>query len=895
MLNRTCLWLRSVFLRRRLEREMQEEMNAHLEESAARLMARGMSADDARLAARREFGNVTYLQEEGRYARGTARLDALTADLRFALRQYARKPGTTIVMFVVLVAGMCISTLIFSITHSMIVQPPPGIERDPALVHVRGSQSTGGDVRTSRFLSEEEVAEYARLTDHFAAFAAWTQAGVALDAGTDVDRKGLSAHAKFVTGDYFPVLGVQPLLGPGLPAIAGDDATQAAVAVLGYVAWDRIFGKDPGVIGSTIHVNGVPFTIVGIAPQKFSGILGEVSANHLWLPLSARRQVIPGPAGNFRAAARLKPGVSLSAATAAVQVVAARTIDPADEVDAIDPSTEVVPLRGANSDPSYEEGLLPGIIAMGLLGLVVLLVTCTNVSALLTGLATARRQEIAIRLSLGAARTRLIRQLLTESALLAIVAAAAALGTIALALDVLRNFVARMPIQLEMTWPAAAFTFGVALAVGIAFGVSPALHATRLAVATALRDSTASIAAKRARLQRGLVVAQIAFTQPLTVLLSAALVLAFTELKPDIETEVASRLISLSIPPAFSVYQDSALALQRRIATGRLQTRLEETPGIEAVIADWGNDQDLGAFEVHPDDRGDRAVQSHVQLDMEFASEGHFAMKGIPIIRGRDFRSADHPAPDSLAEVATIIGADLAGRLWGGADPIGRRLRAVEDSLAGPSRLVVVGVIDDPLADASGTPQDYRVFLPADSAGLVGKMLLRTAGDARPFVPTVRAIAQQEIPASVTSVSTVAQNQEKDQKRVRMLTKGVAVAGIAALLLSALGLYAVVAFSVAQRTKEIAIRIAVGASGAHIARKFIVDGLRLSAFGLLIGLPVSLIALRLVLNQPSMPQVSMPWVTAIAGFSIAAVATLAAWLPARRAAAVDPAVTLRRE
>lgn len=558
MLNRARLWIRSVVLRRRIEREMQEEMAQHLDRAAERLRARGLSAEEAAREARREFGNVTYLQEEGRLARGTGALDALVADSRFAFRQFARRPGTTLIMLGVLTVGLCISTIMFSIVHRMAVQPPAGIAHADDLVRIRGSQQGRASGRVARGFSQDELLEYRKLAGPFAAVAGWTSAMAALDAGDDVERRALDAMVTFVTEDYFPMLGVRPALGAGFRGSADP------VAVIGHAAWSQLFDGDPGVIGSTVAVNGVPVTVVGVAPEEFNGVDGS-DAWQLWMPLAARETVMRGVPAPFKAAARLRPGMTAEVASGAVRVVAARAAQAeaargpaASQQVPVRPSAEVVPLLAGNGSPTFDGEVWSMSLGVGLLGMLVLLVTCTNVSALLTGLAVARRHEIAVRLSLGADRGRILRQLLTENAVLACVAGAAALGLAALALRAADVLLPPLPMKLEITGQAVAFTFGVALAAGLVFGLSPALHATRLALAGVLRDSASHIAAARGRLQRALVVAQIAFSMPLVVLL-IALLLALralygqggaTALDDRLATISVRTHIPSSVPPA---------------------------------------------------------------------------------------------------------------------------------------------------------------------------------------------------------------------------------------------------------------------------------------------------------------------------------------------------------
>jgi predicted permease len=905
MLNRARLLIRSIVLRRRLEREMQEEMASHLDRSTERLMARGLSAQEARRQAIREFGNVTYLQEEARFARGTRWLDALAGDLRFALRHFARRPGATLTMFLVLAIGMSISSLLFSYVHSYAVQPPPGLARHDALVRIRGSQAAAEGERGARGFSDQEFLEYQGLSSQFSDVAGWADAMVALDAGAGAERSGLDARVTFATENYFSVLGLRPVLGPGLPTGATGDA---AVAVIGYTAWDELFGKSPDAIGSTVTVNGVAVTIVGVAPERFIG-MGPIARFTLWMPLAARQMVTPGGAGGLRAVARLRPGTTAGEATAATRVIARRmsrveelpTRDPETgaAIRDLDRSTEVVPLLASSGDPMFERDVRLMSLMVGFLGLMVLLVTCTNVSALLTGLATARRQEIAIRLSLGAARARLIRQLLTESALLASLAAAAALGIVWMVTRSVVRLIPHFPLEMGINWPVTLFTFGVALAVGGLFGLSPALHATRIAIASALRDSSASIAAARARLQRGLVVAQIAFTQPLIVLLAAALLLILGNYEVRTRTALADRLVQVQLRTQERISGKSPAAVEAkrelRAKLDRIVAKLQATPGVEAAVIEGGWSGRIGGYFVHPADRVLGAPQNAVQLSGETVAEGYFAAMDVPLLRGRGFGPRDASSVEPRAdEVPVIVNGNLARRLWAGADPVGRRLQAATDTTSGARTLTVVGVVDDGLPEERRAGEGYRVYLPRDTSRISTVMLLRTASSAEPLLPTIRSVVQAEAPGTSTRVRTLASIEEEGRRDFRMFTIGVSAAGLMALLLSAIGLYGVVAFSVSQRRGEIAVRIAVGARTRQIVQRFVADGLRLSALGLLIGLPVSLIGLRAMLAaDDSFRYVPLPSVTAIAAFGVILVATAAAWIPARRAAAVDPAITLR--
>lgn len=907
MLRRASLRLRSIVLRRRLEREMQEEMAEHLERAAARLIARGLSAQEARRQAMREFGNVAWLQEQARDARGGRWAETLAADVRFALRHFGRRPGTTAVIVAVLAIGMSVSTSLFSFLRSYSVESPPGIPPAANLVRIRASES-GPEGAGTRTFSRDELRGYESLTDVFGAVAGWADAGVTIDVGGDDGRRMHQGAATFVTDDYFAVLGVRPVLGAGLPA--GGSAGGAPVGVISHAAWNDLFGRRRDVIGATLGVDGVPVTIVGVAPPRFVGG-GILTPYKVWLPLSSRPLWVPDSEGDdeaFRAAARLRAGVSLARATSAVRVVAARAAAADDApADALERrrTSDVVPLLAASGDPNFERKLRLMTVAFAGLALLVLLVTCTNVSALLTGLAMARRREIAIRLSMGAARRRIVRQLLTESVLLATTAGAAALGIVWLLHHAATALIPEMPFTVEVSAPAAAFTFAVALAAGVLFGLSPALHATRLTVASALKDSDAKVAGARGRLQRVLVVAQIAFTQPLIVgVVALALLLAGAYERQGLN-DAGDRILSLRLRPAGAAAAardpDAASSPERRDGIERLRERLERTPGIARAVLDPRYATTLDGYVAHPDDRVDGGTREPLRLSAPAVAPGYFAAMGIPLVLGREFAPADVRAAPARpgADLPVVIGQDLARRLWPGANPLGRRLLPPADSAASAPTLTVVGVVDRPADEDRTSGQGYRVYLPPDSARAAASLalLIRTTGPAQPLVPAIRAAAREELPGmTISSLRTVA-DMESEVRHAYYVTAAVlAVGGLLALFVAAIGLYAVVAFAVAQRTGEIAVRVAVGARARQIVGRFLGEGVWLGAIGVGVGLPLSLVGLWMLLAaDPELPGVPLGWVGAAAAVGVLAVATAATWVPARKAAGVDPAIVLRRE
>ena len=473
--------------------------------------------------------------QEQRQARGIRWIDSAVTDFRFGLRHVARKPISALTIVLVLALGIGFNAAIFLLLYSFVNSPPAGTTPDDSQVRIRGINRGIGQLTIGREFSYPEYREYAAQQKLFSSVAAWTSLDVVLDVGGAQERL-VSGAATYVTANYFQVLGVRPILGAGLPTDLPDTPpSPPLVAVISHVVWERHFDRAPDIVGRTLKVNGVPVSIAGVAPRRFVGARTGGSQVRVWVPLGARPVLQRGTsfdlgsydAATFGIVAHLQPEVTPEQTLPTVEAIAARTAREATRMVSGDAgSTDVVPLRADNYfPPSGETPGIAGRVVTLMIPLIILAITCTNVSALQAGLAVARRREIAVRLSLGASRGRVVRQLVTESVLLAL--AAGALGLFVVWV-LWRLFESSIPdLQLVLDWPAFAFTFGIALATGILFGLSPALHATRLAVSEGLKDTASGVVvAARSRLQSGLVIAQIAFTQP-ALLMMGALILAF--------------------------------------------------------------------------------------------------------------------------------------------------------------------------------------------------------------------------------------------------------------------------------------------------------------------------------------------------------------------------------
>jgi predicted permease len=611
----------------------------------------------------------------------------------------------------------------------------------------------------------------------------------------------------------------------------------------------------------------------------------------VWVPFSAR-PVLQHAATDLTSydpaflglAARLQPGVQASQTLPTVAAIGARSMQfvTGPQTSGIR-STDVVPMLAGNYFPPSGEA--PDTIARAsslMIPILILLVTCTNVSALLAGLAIARRREIAVRLALGAARRRIVRQLVTESILLAIAAAALALLVIWILLRFVESSVADVHVVID--WRVVLFTLVVAVAAGVIFGLSPALHGTRVPLSDVLKDAASGVVAPRSRLQSGLVVAQIALTQPL-LLGMGALILELREDLAKVPSPVfADRVLDVrfNTNPRYG-----ALDQAREDTLRRLQDRFAALPGVVAIVPQANADDYFDAAVYRADQIGDEDRRLSVRAHA--APAGYFSLMGIPIIRGRDFETADREDPTAI-----VIGSTAASRLWPGVEPVGRRLVSFSPTRRG-GIFTVVGVVDETRAGLQDSGDEIRVFVP--SVAVTGHFLIRTQAPAQPMAPVIRAEAVAEAPdLPLLSVRTLDAIESEQRTSLTRAVAGIGGAGALALFLSAIGLYATVALAVRHRVREIGIRTALGADRQQVVRWFLMRGLRLCLVGLGLGLTLSVVAVRLIAAlQGEEPSSSIAGLAAlVAGIAIA-VALFATWIPARRAAAIDPILALRVE
>ena len=856
-------------------------------------MRRGMTEAEARQAARREFGNVASLQEAARDARGGEGIEVLIRDVHFAFRHFARTPLTAITLILVLALGIGVNSALFSIVQTLTMRPPPGVPANDALVRVRGITLERAQGRlVPRDFSVPELDAVASHREVFSSVAGFARDQVVLDVGDGSELRPISGH--FVTPNFFATLGIRPAVGPGLPVGPTADAPGSELAVvIAHLLWEQI-GGDTAIIGRAVRLNDVPVRVVGIAPRNFHGAADHSGLPSFWMPLEARATITrssPHALASrdstlLQAVGILAPTVSIEQATAVVRVVAkASAPETPTNGDPKDHTTDVVALRGMTDVTADGEAIAIGAL-IGIGGLLVLLIACTNVSALLVGTAVARRREIAIRLALGASRRRLVRQLVTESSLIAVAGGALGLTLYWWITQIIAWLMFDIGIGPDLG--TVAFTMVFALGTGIVFGLSPALHATRLDVASGLKDASGG-ATSRTRLQRVFIVAQIALTQPLLVGVAMVIAVTLGEVGGGTQSPIADRLVRVEFGMEGGVgSRESKVARIRAV-----MDRVAVLPGVDAVVPQ-ASAFDIAEFRVHPSDRGEGTrSEETVRTNLEGTAPGYFALQNIPMLRGRELVVADSAGGD----MAVVIDSELARGFWGHADPVGRRLAVTpRASSSGRRTAVVVGVFDTAHVPVRGAG---RVYTADGARWRKDSYLVRTQGPGADVIPAIRRLVRAEIPdipIYSRGLLTLEQLARVERNEVLQISAGLSGGGLLALLLASIGLYGVVALAVRQREREIGVRVALGARPRQVVGMFLASGVRLSVLGLFLGLPLSIVALYLIASSfAGQIPLDMPLVGLAIAAVVITVASLASWIPARRAAVVDPLVTMRAE
>jgi predicted permease len=912
------LRLRSLLRRSRVEAELDEELRGHLEHQAQAFVERGMSPEEARWAALRAMGNVESHKEECREARGVRLLEDLVGDVRYTLRGIRRNPSFAAVVVVSLALGIGANSAIFSVLDAVLLARLPVRDPDKLVLltwsaprwpdayvdDLEGSSYKTGDEAGTTSYSFPSAAfhEFERRTTQLASVVGFAANDEHVNIG--LNGRADDALVQAVSGGYFEAMGVVPALGR-LILPADDTDSAPPVAVVSYRFWQRKLGSDPAVAGRPIVVNGTPVTVAGVAAPEFFGF-ERGNPPDLWLPLSfysaqwarlSPEERLDDPRVWWMGViGRLKPGATREQAAAELGTLfsGVLTARPGKGDASPAPRLAVTP-AGRGLEHLQRRFSTSLFLLMAMVGLL-LAIACANVAGLLLARAAARRQEIATRLSLGAPRQRLVRQLLVESTVLALLGGAAGLAVAYWAAAVLVGFFAesrnRILLDVRLDGRVLLFTAVVSVGCGVFFGLAPALRLTRSAALSPGRGDRRTGLAARSRSGKVLVALQVGLG--LVLLVGSGLMLGTLRRLQSVDVGFPrERLLVFDVKPGLNSYEGQRLANYYE----ELTRRVAAIPGVESVafslLGPIGSGESSGQLEIP----GVSQPGARLDYHRHIVSPGYFEALGVPLLAGRSIGAQDTPTAPRVA----VVNRTFVEQYFHGANPLGHVLR--QGSADKPFDAEVVGIVGDVRYNQvrnAAPPTAYFSYRQAsprpDYVPFFMNYLVRTKGDPRSVQLELQRAAlalDKDVPlVNVRSEETVIEQVLFLERAFDWLTTAF---GAVALVLAGVGLYGTISYTVAQRTNEIGVRIALGATRATILVWVLRQTTLVVLAGLAAGIPLAWAATRLLRSHlfelsPNDPATLLAAVGAILAASLAAIL-----VPARRATRVDPVVALRYE
>ena len=832
-------------------------------------------------------------------------MDILIQDVRYGLKQLWKSKGVTIVAIVSLAVGIGANSVIFSVVNSFLLRPR-AVSAPEQLVQIY----TGDRNQPYQTSSYPTYQDFRDRSEVFSGLAAYGIEQFKLDDGNQVEQ----IWGEMVTGNYFDVIGVPAA--KGRTFLPEEDAVpdRNPVAVISHSLWQRRFHSDPDLVGKTIGINNQQLIVIGVAPPQYNGMVGGL-ATDVWVPImmsasvdQKRGESAVTSRGNrwLTIVGRLKPGATIAQAQARFDLLT-------QELRAAHPEEWKTPQRELSAyvlsesetrvHPQAREVVWGGAAALFVVVNLVLLIACMNLASMLLARAVVRRNEIAVRLALGARRSRIVRQLLTESVLLALIAGAAGLLLAAWLLNLIMAFMPPLPegirvaIDVHLDWRVLVYTFAFSSVTGVLFGLVPALHSSKAEVATVLKDDSSLFSGRysKSRIRTALVVAQVAFS--LLLLVGAGLVWRTLEkIRP---TRVGFSTDNMVIAP---VGLD-----ERRYDRSRTQEfyrnlaeRIAALPGVQtASLVDELPGGIIGGIRRGTEIEGYKP-QAGESLHLEAALTGprYFTNMKVPFVQGRDFDERDRDGAPCVA----IVNETFSQRYFGGASPLGKHLAKQTGRSTQNEWCEIVGVIRDKEWQVTHELRPFFAMAAQQSERRRMTLVVSATTDAKSLVVPVRQVIRdldRTIP--VADVQTLQDYFGFFLYPFRLVGAMMAACGLMALLLATVGIYGVVSYSVAQRTREVGIRIALGASHNQILKLVVRQGMLLVIYGLAVGLLLALVLMRvaasavaeagLLFGVSTTDSLTFAAVTIL----LALVALLACYLPARRATHVDPVVALRYE
>ena len=869
--------------RREEEQELDEELRFHLDQEARLRIDRGEPPATARLSARRDFGNVARAREATRDMWGFAAWERAVQDVRFALRTMGKNLSFTVLALTALALGIGATSAVFSVVNSVLLRPLRF--RDPGRLVMVWERPPQG--KLTNVVLTQNFLVWRRRNRCFEDIAAM----VGLPMNLEGDGDAVQIPGLRVTAAFFPILGVRPMLGRTFGE--SEDVPDAPLtAVLSYGLWQRRFGGRVDVLGQKVPVAGGTAEIVGVMPEGFA--MPTRPNVQIYLPMQFNTDLKHQDGRNYDTVARLRPGVSLADAGQEMKTIAAQTARERPQANTGWSATVVPLMEQTVGDTRTTILVLLGAVAF------VLLIACANVANLLLMRASARRREMTVRAALGAGRWRLIHQLMVESVILS--TAGGVLGLLLAAWGVpalLATLPAGFPLprlaEISVDRSVLAFTLIVSVASGVFFGIVPALQVNRSRVSDGLRQGGRTGSAGNRSLRNGLVVAEISLAMLLVVgaglMLRSFLLLNSVDpgFRPD--HLLTFRMLLLSRGNTLDEY-----LIRRADLMQQMLDRIRALPMVRSassihLLPMTGMQSGSGYYRL---DRPKPALGAMVGGDVSVISDRYFETMGIPLLTGREFDSRDRAGSPLVA----ILNRTAAAQQFPGESPIGNRMHVEWSRIGkGPDEVEIVGVAADIRHSGFDAPIEPCIFLPqSQQPSGFASLLIRTNGDPRGAIAAVK----QQIHAAYSSQGTediqtmdqvLADYVAKPRLEVAVLT----VFGALALLLACVGIYAVISYSVEQRTREMGIRLALGAAPYSILRMVLREGLWLALIGIAAGVAASLALTRYLQTLLFAIRPTDPLVFALVAAILAISAAAGCYFPARRATRVDPALVLREE
>ncbi len=874
MLSKLRAALRALLRRSEIERELDEELRHHIEQQTEQNIRLGMSPEEARQAALKSFGGVEQTKERSRDARGVRWIEELWQDLRYGVRMLAKKPGFTLVAVITLALGIGANTAIFSVVNAVLLRPLPYPEAERLVHFAKRSPAQGlGEIS----FTHQVFAFYRERSRVFESLAAYSTTGFNLaDSGEPERLRGAT-----VTADFFRVLGQQPIHGREfLPQ--EDTPGNNNVAILSYELWQRRYGGDPVIVGKSVRLGNFPTVIVGIMPPRFD----FPKQTELWRPLGLNpARTAPWFLDTI---GRLKPGITQADADAEVMAAWLDYWKQRGATIEDKPRIAVIPLiQRLVGDVQRSLLVLLGAVCL------ILLIAAANVANLLLARAASREKEIVIRAALGASRWRVVRQLLTESLLLALIGGGLGLllawWGVGLLLKLAPEDLPRLQ-QIGMDGRVFGWTVCVSLLTGLVFGLAPAWQSARLNLNEMLKEGgrSATEGAGKRRWRNLLVISELAMA--VMLLIGAGLMVnSFWRLQrvdPGVDRR---QTLIMQIPLGGPRY---AQPQQVNAFYDQLLGRVKTLPGVRAAAVSNHLPPDLQPWSeaLKIEGRTDDPHETHIVCDIRVSPE-YFQALGARLLRGRYFNSTD----SGNAPHVMVINETLARQYFPREDPLGKR---INPGSSPPDWFEIVGVVGDIKyngLEAETQPAFYRPITQSTwwSAFLIIKTETIDPLSLTGAVRNEMRALDRELP--VTQISTLEQRFSKSVAHPRFRTTLVALFAALALILASIGIYGLMSYAVAQRTHEIGIRVALGAQASNVLRLVVGHGMKLALIGVGLGLIGALALTRLVKTLLFGVSTTDPATFALIALLILGVALLACYLPARRAMKVDPIAALRTE